>query len=363
MFVESFVMHRCFRSACAAIAFVLAPVAFASGPLCVNNATDLFNDLKAYSDGGASAHQTLTIHLVRGITYTVGGATSNGPFAFNTTSGTGALTISGGWNSTCTQQSLDASLTILDGNGISQVLQINNENGSTSISRVTIQHGNYFFNVGLSVNSSTDHGGSVDLVDSIIQNNQSTGSNGGIAIYSIYNGTAVHITVANNLIINNSSVTGYSAGYISGTSVASLYVANNTVYNNTAPGNVVGGLAVGGSLPMSEHPEIYANIFSQNSNMDLDLTSASSVGFNDYGTIGGISPSSSFNNSTAAPGFVNAAGGNFHLSQASPLIGIIPGLGFCYASDLEGHTRTSTSYCEAGVYAETIFGNSFEATE
>ena len=358
----SVVTHRYIRSISAVMAFVFATCAHAVTPLCVNSAANLFNDLKAYSDGGASAGQSLTIHLVRGITYSTT-ATNNTTFTFNS-SGSGALDISGGWNSTCTQQSADPSQTILDGGGTTQVLKIDNNLGSTSVSRLTIQNGNGFFGAGVAINSSADFGGSVDLFDTIIRGNHSTVNNGGIAIYSIYDTTDLHISIANNLIINNTAAASYGAGYVRGLSVSSLYIANNTVYNNTAPDNAVGGLAVEGSLPMGAHPEIYANIFSQNSSVDLDLVSASAVGFNDYGIISGVSPSSSFNNSTAAPGFVNAAGGDFHLSQTSPLIGMIPGLGFCYgASDLEGHPRTSTSYCEAGVYAETIFGTSFEATE
>jgi hypothetical protein len=122
-------------------------------------------------------------------------------------------------------------------------------------------------------------------------------------------------------------------------------------------------LVVGGNQPTSNPPYLASNIFWQNTNIGLSLFGTPAyVYYNDYGTLAGTPPGGSTGNLSKDPKFVDAAGGNFHLSGQSPLIGHTPTGGFCDAAgDLEGHPRDYYSPCDAGAYAETIFANGAEA--
>ena len=61
------------------------------------------------------------------------------------------------------------------------------------------------------------------------------------------------------------------------------------------------------------------------------------------------------------PLFVDAAGGNFHLGNGSPLIGVSTYLDSDSDNDIEGHALPLTGRTDIGAYMETIFNDGFES--
>ncbi len=333
--------------------------------LCVNDATDLFNDLKDYSDGGMFSGGSLEIHLVRNKTYKVGAATGNKPFTYKSTAATGTLLIQGGWNAGCTQLDPSSTNATLDGNGLAQVLKLDNDVNGIFLLQLTIQNGESASpGGGLAVNTSVVHGGTVQIIQDVIRNNHTTGFGGGFVAYVYGTSSAVYGSLFNSLVVNNSADFTYAAGYFRADHMTNgIGVFLNTVYGNTTPGSTdVGGLAVGGTASAGETIwDIAGNIFSQNTNTGLYLFGTPvQVVYNDYGSIDGTPPSSSTGNVSVGPKFVDAASGDFHLSSQSPLFKLLPAGGFCQTVDLDGFRRVYASPCDAGAYEETIFYNGLE---
>ena len=326
--------------------------------LCVETAADLFEDLAAYSDGGANSGDDLAIHLVVGV-YKVGPATGNNPFTYFKYASTGYLSISGGFTVGCAEQIPGLNLTILDGAGIAEVLSIDNVN-ATYIDQIVVENGETVDDGGgISVNGGVP-GGSVYITNSIIQDNHTTGYSGGLEVYS--SGASSDVYVTNNLILNNSSDSGYGAARIIGDTIDALVVVSNTVYGNTTAMGTIGGFTAGATVTNAYQIFIASNIFAQNTKTDLYMTGTPGLMYyNDYGTLGGVAPATKIGNVSVSPKFVNAAGGDFHLSSASPLIGLSIGRDCWPPSDLDGYARNYySSTCDPGAYAETIFSSSFE---
>jgi hypothetical protein len=330
-------------------------------PLCIDNATDLFNTLKAYSDGGAHSGEDLDINLVLS-DYEVGSATGNKTFKYSSTASTGYISLNGGWNSNCTEKLLASTNVILDGNGIAQVLKIDNAVGGVYINQLVIQNGETSAEgAGLAINTVKQQGGIVEISDSIIRNNHSSTFAGGLAVYS--SGGSNDLDISNNLIVNNSADVEYGAVYADGDSVSNLSALNNTVYGNTTVTGSVGGMAVGGRAANAFVIFVASNILAQNTKTDLYMIGTSgTVQYNDYGSIDGVAPTYDSGNVSKSPKFVDAAGGDFHLSGASPVIGLTASPGNCYQSyDLAGFVRNYYSdLCDPGAYAETIFAGAFD---
>src|SRR5450432_572917 len=184
--------------------------------LCASTAQEFQDDLANASDGGMFSGDNVEINLVQG-TYTVGATTANGPFTYTSTAATGQLTIVGGWNPQCNGLVKNGAPTVLDGNGTSQVLRINNPNASVDVEYVTIQNGETSVSGGgLSINVG---GGSADVLVSynIIRNNHTTGTGGGLVAFA--GGSNGQLDMANNVIAGNSADAGYGAGFVYGNSV------------------------------------------------------------------------------------------------------------------------------------------------
>jgi hypothetical protein len=329
-------------------------------PLCIDNATDLFKALKAYSDGGAHSGEDLDINLVLS-EYDVGSATGNKPFKYLSTASTGLISLNGGWTTNCAEKLYGSTNTILDGKGIAQVLNIENPNG-VYINQLVIQGGETSENGGgLAINTISQKGGEVEVTDSIIQDNHSSTTAGGLAVYA--SGATHEVDINDNLIVDNSADAEYGAVYEDADSVQINNMVNNTVNGNTTKNGTVGGVSFGGRAGNSVVTFVTSNIFSQNTKTDLYMFGdAGYVAYNDYGSIDGTVPVLSVGNIKSSPKFVNAAGGDYHLSADSPDIGLTVIHGNCDQSySLDGFIRNYYSdVCDAGAYPETIFASAFE---
>lgn len=147
-------------------------------------------ELQAALDTARTNGEDDEIHLNSG-TYT----TSGGPFTYGTASNDNhSITISGGWSvSNPGFQSADPNLTILDGNNLTQVLQIDaNATGvdiTFNIENLSIKNG--YLNsgtggAGIFANTGTSGQGSIHLTidNCLFQNNNTSGGYSGGAIYS-----------------------------------------------------------------------------------------------------------------------------------------------------------------------------------
>ncbi len=137
--------------------------------------------------------------------------------------------------------------------------------------------------------------------------------------------------------------------------VASVY--NNTVSRNTTTfAGGTGGFYYAGS---AANVYIANNIFWNNTNYGINLgSSLVQLDYNDIGTQGGSTPLSSSGNLSLAPGFVDAAGGDFHLAGNSALLGAVPQ---AYQSiDPDGNASPVSGKMDMGAYNETVFTDGFD---
>jgi hypothetical protein len=320
---------------------------------CVSTAQQLQDALTASSDGGMYSGESNIISVVQG-TYKIGAATANGPFHYhNSTTGVHFI-MNGGYDATCTTQTRKASLTVLDGNHANQVLTIRSTNGPVTVTTLTIQNGESAqYGSGVSINANAGDNSSASLIDSIIQNNHTTGFNGGISISAA--GSGHLLLLEDNLIVGNSADMGDGAGGVVGNGSESLIYNNTVTQNTTSASGETGGLRCAGSGIC----DVFNNIFWNNTNFGLYLTSTNSdIEYNDYGTLGGLTPDTSQGNVSVPPKFVNANGGDFHLAGDSPLLGASPQLFGSF--DLDGNAYPSDGKSDLGAYEETIFTDNFD---
>lgn len=324
---------------------------------CVSTAQEFQNALTQSSDGGIYNGEDNDIYMVHGTYQTGGAVTGNDPFFFHSQTSTHYLGIYGSYAEGCSAPTPTTPRTKLDGNDTTGVLTVRNDNGRVAIFGLTLQNGRSGSpGAGLQVNFPDSSSGDVYIQNNIIRNNHGFGTGGGL--YAKTGGNTLRVTA--NLIEGNSVGGDYGAGYVfAQASVQNCMVLNNTVRGNSseAPSNPVGGLFCGGPNSC----KIYNNIFWNNGGIGLYLGAANAdVQYNDYGTLGGTNPPSvDIGNVSVNPGFVDAAGGDFHLAGNSPLLAVSPIPTF--TTDLDGHTFTTTSArkIDLGAYAETIFIDGF----
>jgi hypothetical protein len=328
--------------------------------LCASTAQEFQDDLAKASDGGMFSGDSVEINLVQG-TYTVGAATANGPFIYTSTAATGQLTLLGGWNPQCNGLVKNGAPTVLDGNGTSQVLKINNPNASVDVEYLTIQNGETGVSgAGLSINVGGGSAG-VFVADNIIRNNHTTGTGGGLVAFA--GGSNSQLDIGNNVIAGNSADVGYGAGFVFGNSVGEAFITGNTVYANTTTAtNGTGGLLCCGTV--DSNPDIFTNIFWQNTKYGLYLSgTAADLEYNDYGAIGGAAPGASIGNISMDPKFVDGANDDLHLATGSPALGYGPAAtlnGYISSTDINGHAYPLTGKIDLGAYEETVFADGFD---
>ncbi|MGA8277784.1 MAG: hypothetical protein WB784_06280 [Rhodanobacteraceae bacterium] len=343
-------------SAHVAIAIVLSSIAVA-GPaqahmFCVSTATQLQAALDDASDGGMYNGEDNYVEVVQG-TYRTGAATGNAPFFFYSSASTHFLFISGGYSENCSSQLHRAALTVLDGRGVTGVLELRNVDGDIDVEDVTLENGESDEpGAGLQVNYLITVNASVQINRTIILDNHSTASGGGL--YASAAGDYLFLQA--NLIAGNSADLSYGAGYVTG------YGQFNSLYNNTVTGNTTtyaddptGGLYCGGTTSC----QIFNSIFWNNTHFGLYLGDAGAVlSHNDYGTLGGAAPAIDDLNLSVAPQFVDAANGDFHLAGDSPLLGY--GLPLGSILDLDGNQFPFGGGLDLGAYSQTVFSDGFD---
>lgn len=333
-----------------ALCLLTFAVPAAAVSLCASTAQQLQNHLDAASTGGMYAGQDVEINLVRG-TYKTGSATNNGPFKYTSNANGGQIILAGGWSAGCAEFRPDASTTVLDGNNATQVLNIQNPAALVNVQFLTIRNGeSTVAGGGVAINTGVS-GGSVYLENNIIRDNHTTSIGGGFAI----DGAGLQVSAIGNLVTGNSADGGYGAGFEYSRNGSQIFVEQNTMSRNTtSAAGGTGGLYCCGTPALS--PEIYANIFWQNTNFGIDLEGTpASFEYNDYGMLtGNITPDAT--NTSQDPKFIDAANGNFRLAGNSPLLGAYPAQS-ARSTDLDGnpYPYPALGYFDIGAYEDTIF--------
>ena len=355
-----------------ALAMSMAPItATVAAMYCVNNPTELQSALSA----AAASSTDDEVRLVRGFYGPAQTLVYNSP-------NPGWIFVLGGYDVGCSGRSGDARTTVLDGGLARQVLQMTfNPPGATAqgprigVDNFTVQNG---------VGSGFVRGGGIALasygtaqaelwVDNLIVRNNSGYFGGGADLYAVRG----LVRVANSLFVGNAAPTsafGHLSTVVSNTDVGNgtgVIIANSTFVNGNCASQGGRGCGIGLALPTGIRADVINSVFWNNAISDLTIENGLTAGgsaFIDYSVVGGITgnlaPTIS-NPISADPGFVDAAGGDFHLRDSSALInrglGAPPFYSF-NGFDIDGNVRIRSATLDLGAYENqnVVFGNSFE---
>ncbi|MCI5193365.1 MAG: hypothetical protein D3915_09600 [Candidatus Electrothrix sp. AU1_5] len=351
---------------------------------CVSNSTELQDVLYI----AANNNHNDVVMLVQGV-YGISD-NNNSPFHFSS-SEPYSLYLEGGYNTDCTERTLNPLNTVLDGENITPssyyyagVLDIGtyspaNDQTENRIEGVSIRNGKSENTGGLDFFSSST--GAFFLADAVINDNKGE-KIGGVHV-DMLNGK-VHII---NTVITGNSGEGQTGGadienndpvitnnlfssnrgvYYGGLKLygqESIKMVNNTVVNNTAIGNAEEPGACGGAVIFTNDIDFYNNIFYKNTGIAPDdfyiKSYVSATGYNNL-----FNPRKVFvtftqsgGNLNTDPLFANPTNGNYRLSASSPVIDA----GFDSAPslsqlDLDGQNRImdgdndGTAHVDIGTY-------------
>jgi len=361
--MSNLILSRCLV-ACAC-ALPALPSLAATNVACVGSSNELTAALAALST--SSANSDADEIRIRVGTYPAPGS---GFFGSVTTHHN--LTIRGGYlDAACSQQTLDASRTTLDGNHASTVLTIDTPlipNSDIAVEGLTFQNGSGLvpFNSSAGALKIGDpnpiSGGNVLVERNIFRNN--TGNAGGSlavgALLAATDGTA--LIVRGNLFVGNQSPNA-SAVYLYSNNAIDF--SNNTLVNNLAldtmqsPRAAIGFFTFGGLKSTN-------NIFWANGSgagaFDINFADSHVTSVNDDIEAFSGTATSMVGALHIDPGF--AASNDFRLAVDSPLIDAgavgVPEGGLS-AADLDGATRIAGNGIDLGAYESNfIFVDSFE---
>jgi hypothetical protein len=276
------------------------------------------------------------------------------------------LTIRGGYtDSGCTQQTLDAAATVLDGNNTSGVLTIDTPlipDSDIEVSGLTFQngHGGNAFESnagGLKIGDPNPINGGKILVERNIFRDNTAGGNGfSQAIGGLLAATdGASLVVRGNLFVNNSAPNSPAAYVYSNNAID---FANNTFSGNHATDAAQAKRVTLGYITLAG-VRLSNNIFWGNATgpgvFDLDL-SASFAG-TAAATLVNNDIEASTGTAAAATGTLHidpqfVGGGNFRLAHASPLIdaGVGNPTGGLTSVDLDGAVRVAGAAVDLGAY-------------
>lgn len=298
-------------------------------------------------------------------------APAAGSIAFSySTNENNALSIEGGYTFGCGVRVDKASLTVLSGSGMRQVMRLYAQgSGAISVKNLTIEDGNApTRGAGLSVEGPTGaffvgFTGSVTVERVIFLGNRSTAEAGGLAIAT----RGGSIVVRGNLLAFNQCGDDNCALWIQSLASDPLTVifGGNTVALNTcilgAPGCDSGGARFLGQ----QSAVIYDNLFAFHSGADLSLQNpavTADLYYNNIEVLTGIADTEVGTVNVPNPEFVDALAEDFRLLPTSPLrnLGNAP---FPLPSiDLDGKPRIIESAPELGAYEilDILFADGFD---
>jgi hypothetical protein len=342
------------------IAALLVSTAGYAHTFCATDVVSLQNAFDQSADPLAYGNENNTVNIALG-TYATGAAA----FHF-LSSASGTLTVQGGWNTDCSAQTYNATLTVLDGHHATQVMSLGSTQAAISVYNLTIQNGEYSNDGGGLFVSATNSGAEVrdQLSNIIFRDNHSARYGGGF--YFQTTGTT-RSYVLTSLMVGNSADLGYGAGYVVRDSVNGTIIDNNTVTRNTT-------LAPGGSGGVGYNNlgtagfgfgDIEDNIFWGNTSSSFACVGGcAAVTFDDddYDAVEGSVGFGIFNPDISAdPQFRDPDNGDFRLSGNSPCLAFAT---FRIAGyDLDAHyggDGAQQTVADLGAYMETIFSDGFD---
>lgn len=338
-------------------AILFAPVAHAA-TFCVATAADLQTALVTSSNNSESN----TIKVQTG-TYL---APMNG-FRYSRVSGANAFDMQGGWNAGCTTQTPDASLSVLDGQMMTNVMDatdLSDPGGNMTIRYFTFLHG--ASQSGAALGAFAPGEVHVENCRFRLNNSDAATSNVGIMHISTKRGPIYFLDnmVANNSAATSNSLVGFDLGAGADANVA-FYINGNTIADNTYD------LAQSQEGVIFVRPDAIVSLanniiwgnggfaFLQNITLHLLLLN------NDIQNLNVTPETGSGGNLAVDPQFVSTT--NHHLQLITPLYnaGAATPVGGNSAFDLDGNPRVAFGVVDIGAYelqseGDTIFNDGFD---
>lgn len=295
------------------------------------------------------------------------------------------ITIDGGFtDAECSAQSLDASLTVLDGRGVARPLTIDTSFAPQQTATGIVVRGITF------ENGSGDRAGALKISDAgpiydgaiLVERNIFRGNvssdyeqdNSGGALLAATDGLgfgdAVYLTVRDNLFVGNRGRDGSAALLFSNNAID---VINNTVtlnqsFDATLPTRTAfsiftfSQITYGNNVFWANNPDGLPETYDIHGDNPTVSTRPADLFGNDIELVLG-SPGTEVGNVSIDPAFVDATGGNLRPAAGSPLIdagtdALTGGLG---PADLDGLARVQGVAVDIGAYEfERIFAAGFE---
>jgi len=298
------------------------------------------------------------------------------------------ITISGGYDDGCVTQSLDASLSVLDGHLEARPLTIDTSfaflasppERSISVRNLTFQNGLGDRVGGLKVSDACPiYPGSILIENNIFRNNSATvyqqdNSAGGLlAATDGPDGSGnVFLIVRGNLFFANEAPDAAAAMLFSNNAID---VSNNTVTRNQSfdPGAPIrsafasftfSGINYSNNIFWGNNPDALADTYDLRADNPFGANHAAELFANDLQAVLGT-PRADLDNQAVAPLFADTLQEDFRLAANSPLIDAgldTPDAGLT-ARDLAGAARLQGAHVDIGAFEATpefIFRDSFE---
>lgn len=298
------------------------------------------------------------------------------------------IVIEGGFtDAQCETQSLDASLTVLDGGGAVRPLTIDTSFGpqqtatGIEVRGLTFENGAGATAGGLKISDAGPIYSALILVErNIFRNNVSSDfqeDNSGGALLAATDGLSfdgTFLVVRDNLFVGNRGRDGAAAMLFSNNAID---VINNTVVGNQSfdtdlPSRTAirtftfSQITYSNNLFWNNNPDGLADTYDIRGDNPFHADLAADLFNNDLQAVLGT-PGTQSANLSVDPHFVDAAGGNFRLDATSPLIDAGTGtpLGDLGPADLDGGPRAQGASVDIGAYefaleSDSIFENGFD---
>jgi hypothetical protein len=286
------------------------------------------------------------------------------------------ITIAGGYTDAgCQTQSLDASLTVLDGHQAVRPLTIDTSfagqqtTTAITISGFTFENGSGDPFGGLKVSDS----GPIYLGNILVERNIFRDNNG-IALSAATDGLtgdgAVYLIARNNLFTGNRAKDAAAASLFSnnGIDVIGNTVTGNQSFDATQPTRTMFSTFTFSQITYSDNifwnnnPDNLAGSFDIRADSPFRADLDADLFNNDMQAISGA-PGMQAGNVAVDPQFIDASAGNFRLASTSPLIdaGFDTPLGNLSNTDLDGLARLQGKHVDMGAFeSDGIFHNGFE---